>query len=447
MHSIAMPGSLKRRVLHAASWTTGGYAANQVMRFASNLVMTRILFPEAFGLMAIVQAVLLGVTMLSDMAASQSVVRSARGADPAYVNTAWTIQILQGAFVALVLFVGAGPIAAHYVQPLLADLIRVAAIVSLIGGFNSTKIALAERNVDAKRVTVIDTASLAASIVASILFAWYDPTPFALVLGNIVGALCKVLASHFWLHGQANRLAWDTGAARNVFSFGSKVVLSSTVTYMAGEGGKLLAANLISVNLLALLALAANLNMVVWRAIQQLSGRVLFPAYAEVLRDDPTRLPRVVERTRFVQVFPACAVSIVFALLGTHIVHLLYDQRYAGAGLLLQIGAVGTMVDVLTGSYGGVLWAMGRVGLGTILLCVQVVLQWGGMLIGHHVAGPLGVVVGATVGGILNYPVTAIAYSRFGLWHWRVDVPVLLSAVLAGAVVVLTGDWSIAKVW
>ncbi len=42
------------RVLSGAVLTAGSYALTQVLRLGSNLVLTRLLFPEAFGLMALV---------------------------------------------------------------------------------------------------------------------------------------------------------------------------------------------------------------------------------------------------------------------------------------------------------------------------------------------------------------------------------------------------------
>jgi O-antigen/teichoic acid export membrane protein len=45
--------SLRRRVIHAGSWTLGGHAAGQALRLGSNLIMTRILVPEMFGIMSL----------------------------------------------------------------------------------------------------------------------------------------------------------------------------------------------------------------------------------------------------------------------------------------------------------------------------------------------------------------------------------------------------------
>src|SRR5690606_17786644 len=108
--------------------------------------------------------------------------------------------------------------------------------------------------------------------------------------------------------------------------------LSSAVTYLAGEGRQLLLAALVDVRLLGLLALASALSLAAWTAIQQVAGKVLFPAYAEVLRNDPARLSSVVERARRAQLVPACLISVFFAFGGSALIALLYDPRYADAG-------------------------------------------------------------------------------------------------------------------
>ena len=46
--------ALGSRVVRGSIWTIGGYGGSQLIRLGSNLVLTRLLFPEAFGLMAIV---------------------------------------------------------------------------------------------------------------------------------------------------------------------------------------------------------------------------------------------------------------------------------------------------------------------------------------------------------------------------------------------------------
>jgi O-antigen/teichoic acid export membrane protein len=443
----AAPVSLKLRTFRAAGWTVGGHAATQLLRFGSNLILTRLLFPEVFGLMAIIQAVMMGVALLSDIGVTQSIIRSERAGDKRFMDTAWTIQIAKGVVVWLVMCALAVPLARVYGEPLLAGMLPLAGLAAVIHGFYSTNGALAARNIAPKRITLIGVAGYAVTIGTSILLAWLHPSPWALVWGNLAGAVFQVVASHLLLAGERNHFAWERRAARDILGFGGAVLLSSSLTFMAGEGNKLVAGLLLDTRLLGLLGLASTLNLVVWSAVQLLSARVLYPAYSEVMRTDARRLSSIVERSRLMQVWPTWLVALFFACFGRQVIEFLYDPRYAPAGPILQVLALGLMVSVLSGSYSAVLWSMGRIGLSTALLAVQGLLYIVNMVVGNQVAGQFGVVIGAALTGLMMYPINAVVYARLRLFHPKVDVPVLLATACAVGGVVLLSDWSEALSW
>ena len=81
--------------------TVLNFGGHNILRLGSNLILTRILFPEAFGLMALVQVVLAGTEMFSDFGIRGSIVQSSRGDDPVFLNTAWTVQIGRGVLLGL----------------------------------------------------------------------------------------------------------------------------------------------------------------------------------------------------------------------------------------------------------------------------------------------------------------------------------------------------------
>lgn len=439
--------SLKQRVFKAGSWTFAGVAFSQVLRFGTNLVLTRLLFPEAFGLMAIIFTVMIGLTMLSDLGVVASIVRRKEPPDRAFLSTAWVMQIAKGVLVALLMLALSPLVAAHYAQPALETMMPVAGLVALISGFGSTKIAMAQRNVDAARLTSLEVGSQVAGAAMTIVLAWLYPDPWSLVWGNLFGSMVKLVASHVCLKGPSDRLGWDPQAARTMFSFGGGVLLSSMLTFMVGEGNKLLSASLLDIRLVGLMGLASGLNLIAWQFVQQISSRVLFPAYSEVVRSDPSRLSRVLERARIVQIVPTWFVALFFLFFGSAVIGFLYDARYADASYLLKLGAASMMVSILSGSYAGVLWALGKVGLSVKLLATQVAFQWVGMLVGAKLGGPLGVVVGGAAGNWLLYPVTALVYQRLGLFHWRVDLTVIAASVGAVTLMVWTTDWSRALAW
>ena len=72
---------LRQRILNAGAWTLGSYAIELVIQVLSNLIMTRLLFPEAFGLVAASSTLLIGLSLVSDLGIRIVIIQSAHGAD------------------------------------------------------------------------------------------------------------------------------------------------------------------------------------------------------------------------------------------------------------------------------------------------------------------------------------------------------------------------------
>ena len=67
------------RALRSSAFTVVGYGGQQVLRLASNLILTRLLFPEAFGMMVLVSVFMMGLNMFSDVGVTPAIMQSKRG--------------------------------------------------------------------------------------------------------------------------------------------------------------------------------------------------------------------------------------------------------------------------------------------------------------------------------------------------------------------------------
>ncbi|MEZ5916858.1 MAG: oligosaccharide flippase family protein, partial [Parvularculaceae bacterium] len=67
--------SLKKRAFKGGFVALSGFGASQGIRLASNLVMTRLLAPDAFGLMGITLAIQIWLNMMSDLGLDASIIR------------------------------------------------------------------------------------------------------------------------------------------------------------------------------------------------------------------------------------------------------------------------------------------------------------------------------------------------------------------------------------
>jgi O-antigen/teichoic acid export membrane protein len=308
---------------------------------------------------------------------------------------------------------------------MLAQLLPVAGLAAVIGGFSSTKIASADRHLGIAKPTVIDVGSYAFGLLVMIVWALIDRSIWSLVMGNIVGVAAKTIASHVWLDGIKNRFAWEPESLSSLRTFGQWIFVSSALTFLVGEGSRLLIAHFLDVRMLAFFSLALAMDQVPRQIIQQMTGRVLFPAYSEVVRERPEKLYAIVEKSRLLQIVPYWLVCVFLVYFGQSLMEILYDDRYKDSGWMLQMMALGSLVGGLAISYNGILWAKGMVRTSTVLLAIHLFIQVSAIVVGSYLGGERGLVLGWALTSWLLYPVYAFVYSRLSLWQPKLDLPLI----------------------
>ena len=432
-------------MLHAGSWSLGGHVLSQVIRLGSNLVLTRLLLPDAFGLLSIVIVLMIGFALFSDLGIGQNIVRSSRGDDPSFLNTAWTVQILRGFVIwAVALLVAAAlPVAAAwawikpgtvYADPSLPWVIAAFSLTAAISGFTSTKVSTARRHMMLRPIIQIDIIGQLVALVVMVPLAWWSHSIWALVIGSLVSCFVGTVLGHTLLAGQPNKLAWDRTALRDLAGFGKWVFLSSMIGFMVVNGDRLLLGGLIDAQAMGLYTIAFLLVNAVQMVMAMASGNVVFPALSEVMRDRPGDLAATANKFQRVgDLFLVTACGFLIPA-GSAIVGLLYDSRYQAAGPMLSILAIGTIGLRYQGIEQCYL-AMGKPQVGTITSLLRLLVLYVGLPIGFHYyqfSGALAAIVASQFAG---WPAAIYFKLRYRLMDLRVEllaVPPLALGLLLG---------------
>src|SRR6516165_9482074 len=124
--------SLKALAIRGSVWTLVGHGGSLIISMIRSLIMTRLLFPEVYGLMTLVWAVLYGLQMFADTGITTTIIRDNRGDDPDFLNTAFTTNVIRGIFLWVASCLIAYPFAAFYHQPSLAQLLPATGLTALI---------------------------------------------------------------------------------------------------------------------------------------------------------------------------------------------------------------------------------------------------------------------------------------------------------------------------
>ena len=349
--------SLKLRFLSGSAWTLIGYGASQVIRLAGNLVLSRLLFPEAFGVSAMVSIFVQGLEMFSDVGITPCIIRSPRGEAPEFLDTAWTVQVGRGLILWAASAAIAWPISLLYGVPQLAALVPVAGLNAAIGGFCSTAVPLCIRRLQQGWVVLVDLGGQVASLASMSYLAWRNPSVWALVVGGLVGSVVRLAIGHLVLVDRPNRLRWDPSAARELFGFGRWIFASTLITFLAGQSDRLILGKLSSLGQVGLYTTALSLAQVPQLLLVKLSHAVIYPTFARILqRPDGVAKAGALRLGLLLAAAPVCATTLVLA---RPVVRLLFDPRYAEAGAYLSLLALGTWFQILHTTYWSAIMARG----------------------------------------------------------------------------------------
>lgn len=426
--------SMKARAIRGSGWTAAESVTSLGIRLVSSLILTRLLFPEAYGLMALAQVFLSALTMLSDLGLQPAIIQSKRGFQANYLNTAWTLQIARGSLLWMLACAVAYPASVVYDEPQLLGVLCILGATSFISGFNTMSLATANKGIRLGRLCLINVGCQIASTAIMILWAWLHPSVWALVAGAIAGSALKLVIAFLMLPDHGHRIALDRSAARELLAFGVWIFLSSTLGFAANNTDRFLIAEFLGTEELGLYAIAVNIASIPFLLNQKLSDRVVFAALAEI-RDDEreafrTKLSRVRRWKTALLLPPACAL-IIF---GTEIIALLYDPRYEQAGWMLQVLAAGLAWPIAAGVAGPYLLSRGRSALFALFMLTRFSVSAGSMVAFAAAMGPTGIVVGFAAGKVLHYPFEVLFIRRHGIWLWKLDAS--FAAIITTAVAI-----------
>lgn len=430
--------ALFARALRGSAITAVGYVGSQGLRLASNLILARLLFPEAFGLMALVTVVLVGLAMFSDVGIGPAISRSPRGDEPDFLNTAWTMHVIRGIMLWLTACALAWPLAWFYEAPDLRSLLPVAGVSLLIAGFNPTRIETANRHLMLGRVTVLDLISQTVGIVAMIALAFATGSVWSLVLGAMLAALVKLALMHFGLPGATNRFQWERGAASELVHFGKWVFLSTACGFAMSQGDRLILGAFLPLDQLGIYNIGYFLASFPWL----LGGAVVMKVMIPLYRDHPpgakeANAPRL-RRLRMAMTGGILALLGLLAIGGVPLVGLLYDDRYQMAGAIVVMVACLQMPAVIGLTYDQAALAAGDSRSFFFVLLAKALVQTGAFLFGASVAGLPGALAGQGLALAAVHPLIIWLARKHNVWDARHDVLwALVASVLIGLALTL----------
>lgn len=425
--------SIKKQAIRGSLWTTGGYGASQALRFTNNIILSRLLAPESFGLMVLINTFIMGVELFSDIGIGQSLIQNPKGEEQSFYDTAWSLQVFRGFCLFAVCLLLTLPVSRFYDDSKLLYLFPTASLGVVINGCASTSIFLLRKRVELAKLTFLELFKQAISTSSMIVWAMISPGVMALVMGSLIGATCKTVASHFLIPNFRNRLTFNNEVVGEIVGFGRWIFASTILIFLSRQSDRLILGRLFSLELLGIYGIARALSNAVRLVILRLSGGVIFPVASKLAGLPRSQLRKKIKPYRMKALLVSTvAYSVLFGF-SPFIISFLFDERYQDAAWMMPVVIVGLWISTLYQTTEPILMGLGKPQYGAIANGVKTSSLFVGMIIGGMSGSFFGAILAVPVSELLAYLSVLIGFSREKLLFLKQDFIIGIVFVLSGA--------------
>jgi O-antigen/teichoic acid export membrane protein len=351
--------SISERALTAARWSYAGVFGRVASQLVANIILARLLGPEAFGVFAITLLLVGPAKLVSELGMGSAMIQSdAISREDVHVVFTWLLAV--GVLAAIVFFLAAERAASFFNIPAAAELIRYASVIFLFYPISIVAASQLQRSLNLKAIQI---ASVGSYVIGFLLVG---VTCAALGLGSvslIFAFISQACIDCLLLYVQAKphlRLKFKKVDGR-LTHFAKRVVPTNLTNWVLDSVDNFLIGKLFGAKSLGMYAVVFNLVRTPTGHIASTLQNVLFSTSSRMQHDD-ARLGRT-----YIAVLSAVSLIAVplfagVAAIAETCVVALYGHGWKDAGALLVPLALAMPLHCITAVTGPILWGKGRVG-------------------------------------------------------------------------------------
>ncbi|MGE8104785.1 oligosaccharide flippase family protein [Allorhizobium sp. NPDC080224] len=390
----------EKRIFNGALWTVGTYALTVVLRFGSNVVLTRLVAPDVFGMVMIVTTLKIGMELLTDVGIGQSVVRNENADNVRFRYTAWTLQVLRSFLLCTLLLLASFPLGAFYDVP--PGILQLGALTIMVLGSASTVHYYMQRHMQLKKMNIFDLVCDIASIVLVLGFAYLSPTVWSIMVASVVAALFRAATSYL-LPGARNWFAWEGPYVREILSFGKWIFLSSMLVFLANSFDKLFLAQSVPLAVFGIYAIARTISELPATLVARVSFQLVFPLISANSGEVRATMRRQVGPMRLKLLLVVAVGLALTVVLSDIAVGIIYDARYGEAGWMLALLLIASWFAILCTVNEYTMMGLGKPAYGVAGNIVKLLALVSLTPVGIHYLGLPGAILAIIAGEILRY--------------------------------------------
>lgn len=433
--------NLGKRMAKGALWTVLMRLTLRSLGVVSMVVLARLLIPADFGLVVLASMLVGLVELASEFEFATYLIRT-QSIDRSYYDTAWTLSVLRGGMVAVVLVVCSSAAADFFAEPRLQNVLYALAFTSITTGLTNIGIVDFQKSLNFDRDFRLTVQTKLVSFAITVLLAALLRNYWALVIGMLSGR-CAALLFSYTMHPYRPRISLvRTGV---ILRFSKWVLANNLLYYAQRQGYAFVISKVLNAASVGIYSLGREISAMATSELVVPIRRALLPGLS-ALEKEPAAMRRTFLDGLAMIVMLALPVGVGIALTADPLVRVAMGPNWLEAVPVVQILAVVGVARVFTANSDPHLLALNLPHLTTVLASFGAVVGIVSMLWAASLWGLAGAAwatsATAVLQMLLNYAiiwrVTGISPAAVGAVIWRTVAACL---PMSGAVLTLLDLW------
>lgn len=276
-----MTSGLGRRMAGGAAWMILAKLVERGLGVVSTLILVRLLLPADFGIVALAASLIALLEVVTALGFDNALIRD-QNATRDHYDTAWTLNLMFAAGMAVAMVALAIPAAQFFAEPRLAPVVMALAVVPLLQRAENIGVVAFRKELEFRREFLFVAAKKLAMVCTAVPMAFFFQNYWALVAGTIAGRLVGSAMSYA-VH--RHRPRFSLARWRDLFSFSRWLLVINVASFVRERYPDLVLGRLVGATGLGLYTVGAEIAQLATSELTAPINRAVFPALSRVAGD------------------------------------------------------------------------------------------------------------------------------------------------------------------
>lgn len=375
--------TVRQKAAQGVFWSAAGSWGYQLASLAIFSILSRLLSPSAFGLVALASVFVAFTKILAEQGLADAIVQRPE-LDREHLDTAFWASVALGALLSGILALAASPIAGAAGAAELGPVLGWLSITLVLSGLSSVQRAILTRRLAFSSLAVRSLVSVVVGGVAGIIAAVSGLGVWSLVVQNVTAEVVTVVT--LWtVSDWRPRWRFSPRHLRGLFGFGLNVVGFRTLLFFNRRTDDLLIGSFLGPTALGFYAVAYRLLTVLINVTTFVVNSVAFPVFAR-MQDQREVVARAYEKAIGLVALVAFPAFLGVLATAQELTESFFGEKWLPSAPVMQLLALAGLVQSVIYVSGMLMKALGRPGLylavtalttAVNVLAFAVVVRWG----------------------------------------------------------------------